>query len=66
LHEAVLAEQNNIIQQMQQCSLSDADAHTRLVMALQMTSAVNRNLWRQIQDGAEAAEQFRIRGSRID
>ena len=66
LHEAVLSEQANITQQMLQCSLADKDACQRLVMAYQMSSAVNRNLWRIIQDGAEAAESVRVRGSRID
>jgi len=62
----VHAEEASILAQMRQCSLADKEAHTRLVMALQIASAVNRNLWQRIQDGHEAAESIRLRGSRID
>lgn len=66
LSEAVAAEEARILNQMRQCSLSDKEAHTRLVMALQMSSAVTRNLWVMIQDGHDAAEEIRMRGRRID
>lgn len=66
LHEAVAAEEVRILTQMRQCSLADRETHTRLVMALQMSTAVSRNLWVMIQDGKEAAESIRLRGSRID
>ncbi len=66
LREAVYTEEMNILNQMRQCSLSDKESHTRLVMALQMSSAVTRNLWRMINDGNEAAESIRMRGTRLD
>ena len=66
LREAVQAEEDRILAQMLQCSLSDSAAHTRLVMALQMASAVQRNLWARIQDGHEAAAEINVRGTRID
>jgi hypothetical protein len=66
LQEAVGAEEANILAQMRNCSLADTASHTRLVMALQMTSAVNRHLWRMIQDGHEAAADLNVRGTRID
>lgn len=66
LHEAVAEEERRILVQMQHCSLADKEAHTRLIMALQMSTAVNRNLWAMIQQGHEATESIRVRGSRID
>jgi hypothetical protein len=51
---------------MRRCPLTDKEAHTRLVMALQMSTAVNRNLWALIQDGSEAIADIQVRGSRID
>ena len=62
----MLAEEARIVKQMRECKLDDKDAHQRLVMALQISSAVKRNLWAMIQDGYEAGEAIRIRGSRID
>jgi hypothetical protein len=56
----------NIVAQMRRCPLTDKEAHTRLVMALQMSTAVNRNLWALIQDGSEAIADIQVRGSRID
>jgi hypothetical protein len=46
--------------------LDDTDSHTRLVLALQMTSAVTRSLWNTVQNGVTAREQIQLRGSRID
>lgn len=60
------AEEARILTQMRQCSLSDKEAHTRLIMALQMSTAVTRNLWVMIQEGHEATEAIRMRGRRID
>lgn len=60
------AEEARILNQMRQCSLADKETHTRLVMALQMSTAVSRNLWVMIQEGHEAAEALRVRGRRID
>lgn len=60
------AEEARILSQMRQCSLAEKETHTRLIMALQMSSAVTRNLWVMIQEGHEAAEAIRMRGRRID
>lgn len=49
---------------MKSVRLDDKEGHTRLVMALQMSNAVNRHLWLVIQDGQAA--QLNVRGSRID
>lgn len=66
LREAVWKEREHIIDQMLKVSLADKDSHTRLIMALQMSQAVNRNLWIVIQDGHQAAQNIQLRGSRID
>jgi hypothetical protein len=52
--------------QIRSVKLSDGEGQQRLVMALQMAQAVNRQLWHLIQDGHEATESIRVRGSRID
>jgi hypothetical protein len=36
------------------------------VIAMQISSAVSRNLWSFIQDGHEATQQINLRGKRID
>jgi hypothetical protein len=51
---------------MDQVKLDDRDGHMRLVMALQMTKAVERQLWLLVQDGHEAVQQINLRGKRID
>lgn len=56
----------DLLNQMRQVSLSDRDAHTRLVMGLQTNHAVRRHLWLIIQDGHSAVEQIQLRGKRID
>ena len=66
LQHAVEAETQSIVEQMRRVSLADSEAHTRLVMALQISGAVNRHLWALIQDGHEAAGDLDVRGSRID
>jgi ABC-type transport system involved in Fe-S cluster assembly fused permease/ATPase subunit len=64
LQEAFGAVEADLLRQVRACSLSDKDGHTRLVMAIQMSQAVNRHLWLLIQDGQAA--QLNVRGSRID
>lgn len=66
LREAIAAIEADILQQMRMVKLDDADAHTRLVLALQTAGAVNRRLWHLIQDGNAALEQINLRGKRID
>lgn len=64
LQEAFSAVEADLLQQMRAVRLDDKDGHTRLVMALQMSNAINRHLWLVIQDGQ--ATQLNVRGSRID
>lgn len=63
LQEAFTAVEADLVKQMRGCRLDDKDGHTRLVMALQMSHAVNRHLWNVIHDGQA---QLNVRGSRID
>lgn len=58
--------ETDLLQQMRAVSLADKEAHTRLVMALQVGDAVNRHLWRVIQDGHRAEDRVKVRGSRLD
>ncbi len=66
LAESVLAVEEDIIQQLRQVKLDDHEAHSRLVMALQVAGAVRRRLWIVIQEGDMAREQLSLRGKRID
>lgn len=66
LQEAVSALEADLLSQMKTVSLADSEAHSRLILALQMSSAVTRHLWRVVQDGTTAREQIKLRGSRID
>jgi hypothetical protein len=51
---------------MKSVRLDDKEGHTRLILALQMSSAVTRHLWHVMQDGSQARTQLQLRGSRID
>jgi hypothetical protein len=66
LRDAFADVEAEIVEQMRRCPLDDKDAHQRLVMALQMSQAVNRKLWLAIQDGVAATESLKLRGRRID
>lgn len=66
LNEAILSIEHDVLQQMRVVKLSDVDSHTRLILALQTTGAVQRALWQRIQDGVSASEQINLRGKRID
>lgn len=66
LREAFDAVEQDIVAQLHKAKLDDTSGHTRLVMALQITQAVQRQLWLVIQDGANADDQISLRGSRID
>jgi hypothetical protein len=66
LREAVAAEEARVLNQIRTASLADKELHTRLVIAMQISSAVTRNLWSYIQDGHEATQQINMRGRRID
>jgi hypothetical protein len=64
--EAVGALEADLVAQMKSARLDDHDGHTRLIMALQISSAVPRHLWHVVQNGVQAQEQLQLRGSRID
>ena len=66
LLEAVGALEADIVNQIKSVSLADKEGHTRLVMAMQISSAVTRHLWNAVQDGVQAKEHIQLRGSRID
>jgi hypothetical protein len=55
-----------VLNQIRTADLSNTELHTRLIMAMQISSAVTRNLWSYIQDGHEATQQINMRGRRID
>lgn len=55
-----------MLNQIRTADLSNHELHTRLVIAMQISSAVTRNLWSYIQDGHEATQQINMRGRRID
>lgn len=66
LRESFYALQSDILNQMRQVSLADKEGHTRLVLAMQTATAVERQLWMLIQDGHAAVGELNMRGSRID
>lgn len=66
LHEAIDSLQSDVVAQMKQVSLSDTDAHTRLMIALQQSDHTSRKLWQLIQHGKESEIQLRAKGSRLD
>jgi hypothetical protein len=66
LLEALGALEVDLIGQMKDVRLDDPTAHTRLVLALQISSAVTRYLYNAVQDGEQARERIQLRGSRID
>jgi len=51
---------------MKAVRLDDEKAHTRLVLALQVSSAITRHLWNTVQDGNNASERINLRGTRLD
>ncbi len=64
--ESIDALRSDLIQQMQASNLGDMEGHTRLVMALQMTGAIDRYLRNVIHDGEQASISIQVRGQRID
>ncbi len=56
----------DLVAQMKAVRLDDEKSHTRLVLALQISSAVTRHLWNAVQDGVEAQERIQLRGKRLD
>jgi hypothetical protein len=54
------------MQQMRYVKLDDERAHTRLIIALQVSGAMERYLKNTIADGVMASQQINLRGKRID
>jgi hypothetical protein len=51
---------------MRVVSLVDVNSHTRLVMALQVTHKIEKQLVALVEHGAAAVEALAIQGKRID
>lgn len=66
LRESIHAVEMTLLKQMHQVKLDDVAGHTRLIIALQVSQAVNRHLWSVMQDGEVAHQELRLRGRRID
>jgi hypothetical protein len=66
LRESINSVEATLLKQMHHVKLDDVAGHTRLIIALQVSQAVNRHLWSVIQDGEAAAQELRLRGRRID
>lgn len=66
IQEAFSSAETDILAQLYAVKLSDTEAHTRLVLALQTSRCINRYLWGVIQDGISAREEINVRGRRID
>lgn len=66
LRESISAVEAALLKQMHQVKLDDVAGHTRLIVALQVSQAVNRHLWHVMQDGAAAQQEISLRGRRID
>lgn len=64
--EAFSSAEADILAQLYAVKLSDPEAHTRLVLALQTSRCIHRYLWGVIQDGASAQQEINMRGRRID
>ena len=66
LHESISSVEATLLKQMHQVKLDDVAGHTRLIIALQVSQAVNRHLWSVMQDGEVARQEISLRGRRID
>lgn len=64
--ESLANVEKDILDQLRCVRLDDEQAHSRLVMALQVTHAVQKQIWMMVQDGFQAVEQLNLRGRRID
>jgi hypothetical protein len=51
LRESINSVEATLLKQMHQVKLDDVAGHTRLILALQVSQAVNRHLWAVMQDG---------------
>jgi hypothetical protein len=66
LNESLFSVESDLLAQMRAVKLDDVNAHTRLIMALQINSTVQRTLWSRIQDGHRAGDEINLRGKRLD
>lgn len=66
LRESIGSIEASLLKQMHQVKLDDVAGHTRLILALQVSQAVNRHLWHVMQDGQAAVQEINLRGRRID
>lgn len=66
LREVVTALYEDLNTQMKAVSLLDVNSHTRLVMALQITHKIERQLVSIVENGAAAVEALALQGKRID
>lgn len=66
LRSAFYALNQDLLRQIDHVKLDDMEGQRRLVMAVQMTKAVEKQLWLLVQDGHEAANSIQLRGRRID
>lgn len=64
--ESLTAVRADLNAQLMAVSLHDVQAHTRLVIAMQVTRAVERHLVSIVETGIAAAGEIDLRGSRID
>ena len=64
--EAFSSAEADLLSQLYAVKLSDKEAHTRLILALQTSRCIHRYLWGVIQDGNAAQQEINIRGRRID
>lgn len=65
-HESLTAVRNDLNAQLMAVSLHDVEAHTRLVIAMQVTRAVERHLISIVETGRAAVAELDLSGSRID
>ena len=66
LRESINSVEAGLLKQMHHVKLDDVAGHTRLILALQVSQAVNRHLWALIQDGHASRMDLELRGKRID
>lgn len=64
--DSLAAIRSDLNAQLMAVSLHDTEAHTRLVIAMQVTRAVERHLVSIIETGQAAAMEINLRGVRID
>lgn len=64
--ESLASVENDVLEQLRHAHINDKEGHTNLVIALQVTRAVQHQIWLAVQDGINATEELNMRGRRID